>query len=236
MKSQTRREFLVESVKMLGVIMGTTALGKEFLLPEVAKAEDILFPASNCGSKNKGGRKILITYASKFGTTGEVAEAIGDVLCQAGNTVETKYVRNVKDLTNYDAVIIGSPIHKNTWMSEAKEFVKANQKKLQQLPVFYFYTCLFLNEMNQKRDLEARECSDTLKALVPPVKPVSIGGFAGVLDYTHMGFFHRMALKVILSGKGLKEGDYRDWNAIRVWAQETQLKINLALRTHDNQN
>ena len=43
-----------------------------------------------------------------------------------------------------------------------------------------------------------------------------------------MGFFHRLVLKAILYKKGVKEGDYRDWDAIHAWAKDTQLKINLA--------
>ncbi|MCK5352931.1 hypothetical protein KAJ77_10120, partial [bacterium] len=125
MKNQTRREFIFDSAKIIGVTIGTAVLGKELLLPQVVEAADVQFPESSCGSKNKGGHKILIAYASEFGTTGEVAVAIGDVLCQEGNTVETKWVKNVKDLNNYDAVIIGSPIQKGKWISEAKEFVKA---------------------------------------------------------------------------------------------------------------
>jgi menaquinone-dependent protoporphyrinogen oxidase len=228
MKDQARREFIFDSTKIIGVTIGTAVLGEVLLLSQVVKAGDVQFPESSCGSKNKGGHKILIAYASKFGSTGEVAEAIGEVLCQEGNTVETKWVKNVKNLNNYDAVIIGSAIRYDKWMSEAKEFVKANQKILQQLPVAYFFTCLVLHKLNPKGDLEAKKYSDKLQALVPQVKPVSIGGFAGVLDYSNMGFFPRLILKAILLKKGVKEGDYRDWDAIQAWAKDTQLKISLA--------
>jgi len=227
MKNQTRREFISDSAKIVGVTLGTSVVGKELLLPQAAKAGDVQFPESICGRENIGGHKILITYASGFGTTGEVAEAIGEVLCQAGNTVETKWVKNVKDLNNYDAVIIGSAIQYSRWMPEAREFVTANQKILNKLPVAYFFTCLVLHKLNPKGDLAAKEFSDKLQALVPQVKPVSIGGFAGVLDYTNMGFFPRLILKLILLKKGVKEGDYRDWDAIRAWAKDTQLKLNL---------
>ena len=227
MKDQKRREFIFDITKIIGVTIGTAVLGKMLFLPWFVKAEDVQFPESSCGSKNKGGQKILIAYASKFGTTGEVAVAIGDVLCEKSNTVETKWVKNVKDLNNYDAVIIGSAIRYDKWMSEAKEFVKANQKILQQLPVAYFFTCLVLHKLNPKGDLEAKEYSDKLQALVPQVKPVSIGGFAGVLDYSNMGFFSRLILKAILYKKGVKEGDYRDWDAIRSWAKGVHFKLNL---------
>ena len=140
MKNLLRRKFLIDSAKTTGVIIGAATLGKELLFSQTIESANAQFPESSCGSKNKGGHKILIAYASKFGTTGEVAEAIGEVLCQAGNTVETKWVKNVKDLNNYEAVIIGSAIRYDKWMSEAKEFVKANQKILQQLSVAYFLT------------------------------------------------------------------------------------------------
>ena len=110
-------------------------------------------------------------------------------------------------------------------MSEAANFVKANQKELQQLPVAYFFTCLVLHKLNPKGDLAAKKYSDKLRALVPQVKPVSIGGFVGVLDYSNMGFFSRLMMKVILFNKGIKEGDYRNWDAIRAWAENTQVKI-----------
>ncbi len=228
MKDQGRREFILNSARIGTAAIVTGILGNELLFPQTGEAANLKFPDSTCGSKNKGSKKILIAYASEFGTTGEVAAAIGDVLCKEGNTVETKWVKNVKELNSYDAVIVGSPIHKGKWMSEAKEFVKANQKQLQQLPVVYFYTCLFLHKQNPKSDIEAKEVAENLHAMVPQVKPLRIGGFAGVLDYRNMGFFHSLILKLILSNKGVKEGDYRDWKAIKRWAKETLLKVKFA--------
>ena len=166
------------------------------------------------GSKNKGGHKILVAYASESGTTAEVAEAIGEVLCQEGNTAETKWVKNVKDLNNYDAVIIGSAIQYNQWMPEATEFVTANQNILSKLPVAYFFTCLALSIQNEKAaKKKAMAYSDKLYALVPQVKPVDVGRFAGVLDYNKLSFFFRLIFKVMLSILGVQEGDYRDWEA-----------------------
>ncbi len=181
------------------------------------------------GSKNEGGHKILVAYASESGTTAEVAEAIGEVLCQEGNTVETKWAKNVNDLNNYDAVIIGSAIQYDRWMPEATEFVTAHQNVLNKLPVAYFFTCLALSIQNEKAaKKKAMAYSDKLYALVPQVKPVDVGRFAGVLDYNKLSFFIRLIFKVILPILGVQEGDYRDWDAIRAWAKETQLKLNLA--------
>ncbi len=176
-------------------------------------------------SKNKDDYKILIAYATEFGTTGEVAEAIGEVLYQEGNTVETKWVKNVKDVNNYDAVIIGSDIQYDKWMSDATEFVTANQNSLSKLPVAYFFTCLTLSSQSEKAEKQAMAYSDKLVALVPQVKPVSVGRFAGVLDYSKMSFFVRLIFKVISLITGVQEGDYRDWDAIRSWAKSMHFKL-----------
>jgi menaquinone-dependent protoporphyrinogen oxidase len=224
-KDQTRRGFIFGSAKIIGAVIGAAALVKELVVPQALEAGDVQYPESNCGSKNKGGHKILIAYASEFGSTGEVAEAIGDVLCEEGNTVETKWIKNVKDLNNYDAVIIGSAIQYDGWMSEATEFVKANQKILQNLPVAYFFCCLALSKQTKEGELKATGYSDKLQTMVPQVKPVSIGRFAGVLDYTNMSFFRSLILKAILFTKGVKKGDYRDWDAIRLWAKGIHIKL-----------
>jgi len=183
------------------------------------KAANIQFPESACGSENEGGHKILVAYASKFGTTGEVAEAIGDVLCQDGNTVETKWIKNVKDINNYDAVIIGSAIQYENWMPEAREFVKNNQDILKNMPVAYFITCMPLSRKEEGAMQQAIEYSDKLCALVPQVKPVSVGRFAGVLDYSKIPFLLGIIVRGVMAIHKVKEGDYRDWNAIRLWAK-----------------
>ena len=51
MKNQTRREFIFDSAKIIGVTIGTAVLGKELLLPQVVEAADVQFPESSCGSK-----------------------------------------------------------------------------------------------------------------------------------------------------------------------------------------
>lgn len=158
----------------------------------------------------KDSRKILVTYATQFGTTAEVAETISEVLCQDGAVVETKWVKEVKSLNNYDAVIIGSAIQYDKWMPEAAEFVRANQQLLSQLPVAYFFTCLTLSKRTVKTERQAMAYADKLVALAPHVKPVGVGRFAGVLNYSKMSLFFRLMFVFISLITGVQEGDYRD--------------------------
>jgi menaquinone-dependent protoporphyrinogen oxidase len=57
---------------------------------------------------------------------------------------------------------------------------------------------------------------DPLLEAVPEIKPISIGTFAGALDYQNLSWLN----KKIMKSKGSPEGDFRDWDAIRAWARE----------------
>jgi menaquinone-dependent protoporphyrinogen oxidase len=171
------------------------------------------------------GLKILVAYASQYGSTKEIAETTGEVLGQLGNTVETINVTNVAEVANYDAAIVGSAIQFDKWMPEAREFVAKHQKILSKLPVAYFFTCLTLSVQGEKSRRQAKAYSDKLYALVPQVKPLDIGSFAGVLDYGKLPFFFRLLSRVIYLLLGVGEGDYRDWRAIRTWAKSVNKKI-----------
>jgi len=225
MKNQSRRKFIVDCTKITGAVIGTASLGQGLLFaqtPEDAKSE---FPESNCGTKNKGGLKILIAYASECGTTGEVAVAIGDVLCEDGNTVDTLWVKNVKDINNYDAVIIGSAILYEKWKPEARDFVKSNQDTLKNMPVAFFITCMALSSKEDAAMQQAIEYADKISDLAPQLKPVSVGHFAGVLDYSKLSFFKRTLTKAAMARHKVKEGDYRDWEAIHSWAKSIDFHL-----------
>jgi menaquinone-dependent protoporphyrinogen oxidase len=175
--------------------------------------------------KNDGGSSILVAYASQFGSTAEVAEAIAEVLGQEGNMVSTSHVGSVTDLNCYDAVIIGSAIQYDRWMPEARKFVTTHQHILSALPVAFFFTCLTLSIKSEKAERQAMTYSDKIRALAPQVEPVDVGCFAGVLDYSRLSFFWRLISKAFFSIMGVQEGDYRDWDAIRSWAKSANYKL-----------
>ena len=104
-------------------------------------------------------------------------------------------------------------------MPEAIKFVTTHQNSLSKLPVAYFFTCLTLSKQSEKAEHKAMAYSDKLYSLVPQVKPVSVGRFAGVLDYSKMSCFIRLVAKGIFAIIGVTGGDYRCWDAIRSWAK-----------------
>jgi len=79
MNNVTRREFLVDSAVLAGGAIGTLTLGSGLLFPQTGHAEKVEFPESSCGVEKGINHKVLVAYASRCGSTGEVAEAIGQV-------------------------------------------------------------------------------------------------------------------------------------------------------------
>jgi menaquinone-dependent protoporphyrinogen oxidase len=204
-----RRDILALSVSVISAMSlgGLSGVG-------VSDAADIKFPEGRCGGKME--KKVLVTYASKYGSTGGVADAIGKELCSKDVATDVVLIKNASNVGSYQGVVIGSAIYMGKWMSEAVDFVKKNKDKLRQMPVAYFLVCMTLSQPTEKNRAEVMSYMDPILKAVPEIKPVGIGTFAGALDYKNLSWLN----KKILKSKGTPEGDFRDWNAIRTWARE----------------
>ena len=161
-------------------------------------------------------KRVLVTYASKYGSTGGVADAIGRELCRTGVAADVVVIINAVNLSSYQGVVIGSAIYMGKWMPEAIDFVKKNRDIMRQVPVAYFLVCMSLSHPTEENRAKVSSYMDPILKAVPEIRPVGIGTFAGALDYNNLSWIN----KKILKSKGTPEGDFRDWNAIRTWARE----------------
>ncbi|KAA3618315.1 MAG: hypothetical protein D8M58_20650 [Calditrichaeota bacterium] len=236
MKNQTRREFLINGSILSIAAISSTSTGSERLLSQPIEADKIQFPESDCSKNIDDNYKILIAYASEFESTAEVAIAISKVFCARGHFVETKWIKNIHSIQKYDAVILGSAIQYDKWMPEAEKFVQLNQKKLREIPVAYFFTCLTLSEKSKKTEKTASKYAEKLMAIDPLVNPLSIGQFAGVLDYDKMSLFKKLMFKTISLVTGVQEGDYRNWNIIDGWANNVHFRFSKKMKNKSDVN
>lgn len=162
--------------------------------------------------------KILVTYASRFGMTAGVADAIGKSLSENGKHVDVLPMQEVKDLSVYDAVVAGSAINGGAWLPDAMQFMRAHQQELSRVPFAAFLVCMTLSMKNgeQYRNHIATWL-DPVRALV---QPVSEGLFAGGLNIRLIpSFSDRLKFQLSVLFGAWMEGDHRDWKAIRLWAE-----------------
>jgi menaquinone-dependent protoporphyrinogen oxidase len=210
-KGISRRHFLIGAAGL-----GVAACGGVGFL--AAQQPVITFNEFSCGEAANNQKKVLVTYASQFGSTGEVAAAMAQTLCESGLAATVKLVTNVNDLSPYRAVIVGAPVHADEWMSDALNFVQTNRTLLSKRPVAYFLTCMTLGSTEQPGPRQKiAGVLEKVQADIPEVIPVDKGLFAGALDYSRMSYFLRGMYQGFAEDD--TAGDFRDWEAIRAWTK-----------------
>ncbi len=166
-------------------------------------------------------KPILIAYATRYGSTEEVAEAISAELRNTGLEVVHQPVQQVQSLDNFEAVVLGTAIYSTRWHQDVHQFLSQHQEPLQQLPVAMFA----LGPLSS--DSAARQASrrqfDRELIHYPWLKPVAVEIFAGKIDPAKLGFFERLVTPA---------SDHRDWEAIRSWANALPAQLKQAKMLH----
>jgi len=178
-------------------------------------------------------KNALIVYGTRFGATAGTAEEIGNVLRSEGYNIRVVNLKKekIKNISEYDFIIVGSGIMINRWTSEPEKFLKKFRKELAEKKLAVFVSSggqktLELQgktgeiEVNRKKYLDEKVAGYGLH-------PVAMIIFGGAWDFNNMPWWSRKAgeaLKQSLDKCGLKETspgiyDTRDWDAIRSWAK-----------------
>jgi menaquinone-dependent protoporphyrinogen oxidase len=164
-------------------------------------------------------QKILVTYASRTGSTAGVAEAIGKTMVENGAKVDVLPMVEITDIKPYLAVVAGSAIQNKQWLPEAMQFMHKHQSELTQKPFAMFSVCMTLAMRHGER--YRPQVSDWLAPVRMLVQPVSEGLFAGVLDIRKIpSLSDRLKFRLSVLFGVWSEGDHRDWNAIKAWADD----------------
>jgi menaquinone-dependent protoporphyrinogen oxidase len=150
---------------------------------------------------------VLVAYATRYGSTQEVAAAITTTLREDGIKVNLQPMQDVKNLDNYNAVVLGAAIYNARWHPEAHIFLAKYQETLRQIPVAIFA----LGPLSTSEAAMQRSCRQLDMELekYPWLKPVAVEIFVGKSDPTKLGVLDRLFSRA---------SDFRDWQAIRAWA------------------
>ena len=160
-------------------------------------------------------KRILVTYATRCGSTAEIANAVAEQMSAGRCTVDILPIKDVKDVRGYDAVVIGSAVRMGRLLSEARKRPAKWAADLAAIPTAYFCVSMTMQDDTPESRAEAQAF---LQPLAEIREPVATGLFAGAIDHEQLSPLLRFFAK---SAETLSECDHRDWNAIQAWADTT---------------
>ncbi len=187
------------------------------------------------------GTRILLVYATRHGSTQEVADTVAEELRAGGTKVDVRVTDNAPGPGGYDAVVVGGPMIMG-WHRQAAKYVKTHRRELAQVPTALFITAASLTEDGAeevqgvpvvkdpwlvKAPRDAAKLSRKERYALPshylggilkkcaPLKPRTVAFFAGSLDLTGMNAIEKLFVLLVI---GATPGDGRNFKMIREWA------------------
>ena len=159
--------------------------------------------------------RVLVAYASRHGSTEEVAVSVAQQLHAAGHRVGLLAVNRVETLAAYDAVVLGGALYTGRWHRDAHRFVRRFRRQLAAKPFATF--AIGPRTCEPSAIAASREQLDAELARLH-VLPDHVAVFGGAIDPRKLRFpFNRMAAC-----------DARDWNAINAWASRVARALHAA--------
>lgn len=173
----------------------------------------------------RSGQSVLVTAASKYGSTAEIARSIAEAIDAHGVRSTVAAPDEVESLDEYDAVVLGSAVYTGHWLRAATDFARRFERELGERPVWLFSS-------GPVGDPAGKLAG---KMAVDPLELAGIAAathardhrmFAGKLDRKNLGFMQRAGLSLFRS----LQGDFRDWSAIRSWAEMIAQELSVHAR------
>jgi menaquinone-dependent protoporphyrinogen oxidase len=153
----------------------------------------------------------LVAYASKRGSTAEIAETVAATLRRGGIKVSLCSVDEVGSLDPYEAVVVGSAVYMKRWRGDARHFLKRHRKALRKLPFWVFSSGPVGDPAGDNPEwIESRR-------FVEKVEELGARGHA-VFGGRVPAEPHGLMEKAMVEGTPEQYRDRRDWDQIRAWA------------------
>jgi menaquinone-dependent protoporphyrinogen oxidase len=170
---------------------------------------------------------VLIAYATRGGSTTEVAHAIAGSLNEAGLLSEVLPMRDVHSLAERPGVILGAPLYIGQFPDEFHNFLARHREALALMRPWCFV--LGPTRSVPADFLAAQMQAEKQLARRSWLQPASLQIFGGRWDMDRLAFPFSLArhLPVSLISR-IPPSDIRDWAAIRAWAQEVASQIKSA--------
>jgi menaquinone-dependent protoporphyrinogen oxidase len=173
---------------------------------------------------------VLVAYATRYGSTQEVAEAIAARLRECELEVAIQPMRDVRTLEGYRAVVLGAPLYLGRWHKDADRFLSRHREALMERSVAIFALGPFHSSTEEKEWQGARAMLDAALAKFPWLTPVALELFGGKFDPAKLRFLDKFIASLPASPlHQMLASDVRDWTAIRAWASSLAAQLQPAV-------
>jgi menaquinone-dependent protoporphyrinogen oxidase len=170
---------------------------------------------------------VLIAYATRGGSTREVAQALGTVLREAGMKPQVLSVDEVHSIPAGAIVILGAPLYMGRFPKEFYRFLKAHHAALATSQCW----CFVLGPTRAEVSDFAAAKQQALRqfARFGWFQPVELQIFGGRWDAMHLSFPFSLVRYLPMNPLAkIPPSDMRDWPAIRAWAEGIAGQISTA--------
>lgn len=164
-------------------------------------------------------KKILVGFASRYGSTEETANLIGDSLRNENFDVDVMRVKEVKSLADYQAIILGAPLFMFHWHKDVLKFLSTHQEILMDKFIAIFALGPTHDPYDEQEWRDSWSQLNKELAAFSWLKPVEVEMFGGKYDPDYLKF----PLKII-AGK-TPASDIRDIEAVKAWAGKLADKL-----------
>ncbi len=165
--------------------------------------------------------KMLVAYATKYGSTHEVAERVAARLRGQDLDVDVRPAGEVKSLDGYDAMVFGGALYMFRLVREGRRFMRRHRRKLAGMPMAVFGMGP-IEDTEKQFEGSRGHLEKTLRKL-PGVSPKAVAIFGGMVQPEKLKFPHT-------GMKGMPPTDIRDWEAIEAWADSLPEKLAVGTR------
>ncbi len=166
--------------------------------------------------------RVLVAYATRFGSTREIAAAIVHELNAAGLDAHAAETTSSLDPDEYDAFVIGSPIYGSKWLGAAGMFAAITSERIDGKPVALFSIGTLGVSNEAAGNAEHRDFVAKLTEVAPKLNVVSDAVFNGYFERANLPWYLRIADRFAPT----PQGDHRDWSSIQSWAGSLANKFN----------
>ena len=168
--------------------------------------------------------KVLVTFASRAGSTAEIADVIAEQMLRSGCDADLQKMNRVVTLRPYDAVVLGAPLYAGHFPGEVRGFLLRHREPLSRLRPWLFALGPTRPEPDDYQAAR-RQALDEL-AQYSWFRPAELKIFGGRLSIEHLPFPYNLFRR--MKDFPLKACDQRNWTEIRAWAQEAAGRLGVS--------